>query len=212
MTRIVVQTFLTFDGVMQAPGGPEEDPTDGFEHGGWQAQYGSEESGEVVAQWHSGITGLLLGRRTYEIFAGHWGRIDPGEVDGLDSTVAADFHRVPKYVASRTLTELSWQNSHLLGEDVPAAVARIRDEGDGEVQVWGSGPLVRTLMEHGLVDEFRLMVYPIVLGSGRRLFAEGTPTTGFEVAEMRPLPNGVFTTIVRPGADVRYVDMGASDA
>jgi dihydrofolate reductase len=212
MSRIVVQTFLTLDGVMQGISGRDEDPAGGFEHGGWLTPYGSEESADVLREWHSGITGLLFGRRTYEIFAGSWGQRDPGKMEGHDAKMAEDFHRVPKYVASRTLTELEWQNSRLLGADVPAAVARIREEGDGEIQVWGSGELIQTLMKHGLVDEFRLMIHPVVLGSGKRLFPEGAATIRLDLVSTRGLANGAVLNTYRRGGEVTYADLEPSYA
>ncbi|WP_210505375.1 dihydrofolate reductase family protein [Naasia sp. SYSU D00057] len=205
MSRVVVQAFLTLDGVAQGPGGPEEDLDGGFEHAGWQADYdaefGSAENDDIVAEWETRTEALLLGRRTYEIFAGSWGVWDEDQ-GGLDGELTRRYNRVPKYVASRTLTELTWQNSHLLGDDVPAAVRKLRAEPGGEIRVWGSTRLIRTLAEHDLVDEYRLVVYPIVLGSGKKLFSDGFPLSRFTLGETRALASGVvITTYRRPVED-----------
>ncbi|THG29886.1 dihydrofolate reductase family protein [Naasia lichenicola] len=201
MSRIVVQEFVTLDGVAQAPGGSEEDLADGFEHGGWQMDYDAvhdrdDEGGPIIMDWESRTEALLLGRKTYEIWAGAWGVWDehePGSMGELTRT----YNRVPKHVASRTLTELGWKNSHLLGDDVPTAVQKLREEPGGEIRVWGSLNLIRTLGAHDLVDQYRLAVYPIVLGTGKKLFAEGFRTSTFDVVESRVLKSGVIITVLR---------------
>jgi dihydrofolate reductase len=196
MSRIVVQEFITLDGVIQAPGGPDED-TDGFEHGGWQMAFDEEhdtdpgEGGEIIGEWESRVEALLLGRKTYEIWANAWGVWDENAA-GFEGELTRRYNRVPKYVASRTLTELGWKNSRLLDPDLAADVQKLRDEPGGEIRVWGSGVLVRTLAEHNLVDEYRLIVYPIVLGSGKKLFPDGFPVTTLSLAESRQLKSGVF--------------------
>lgn len=199
MGTIVVQAFITLDGVVQAGGGPGEDPSDGFDHEGWATNYDAEhgdQDGDVVGDWESKTGALLLGRVTYEIWARAWGVWDE-DAPGLMGEFTRRYNRVPKYVASHTLTELGWKNSHLLGDDIPAAVAKARDETDGEVHVWGSTVLVKTLAEHDLVDEYRLIVYPIVLGTGKKLFSDGFPVTTFALAKNRELPSGLVINTYR---------------
>jgi dihydrofolate reductase len=199
MSRIVVQAFITLDGVVQGGGGPDEDRDGGFEHGGWTVAIDEQDDGAgeaIVADWETRTEALLLGRRTYEIFAGSWGVWDEG-ADGLMGELTRRYNRVPKYVASRTLTELGWKNSHLLGSDVPAAVRRLREQPGGEIRVWGSTELIRTLAEHDLIDEYRLAIYPLVLGTGKKLFPEGFPLARLALAETRPLSSGVVITVYR---------------
>ncbi|HEY7003917.1 MAG TPA: dihydrofolate reductase family protein [Gaiellaceae bacterium] len=201
MSTIVVQAFITLDGVVQAGGGPEEDREGGFRHGGWATDYdeqmdGHGEGGEIIAEWESRTEALLLGRRTYEIFAGSWGVWDEN-AEGLQGELTRRYNRIPKYVASRTLTELGWQNSQLLGPDVPAAVERLRAEPGGEIRVWGSTELIRTLAEHDLVDEYRLVVYPLVLGTGKKLFSDGFAYARLTLVETHALQSGVLVNTYR---------------
>ncbi|SDS75563.1 dihydrofolate reductase family protein [Microterricola viridarii] len=196
MSEIVVQAFVTLDGVVQAPGGRDEDAESGFEHGGWQDRYHPDEDNEFVGEWESKTEALLLGRKTYEIFAGAWGVWDEN-ADGLTGELTRRYNRVPKYVASNTLTTLDWKNSHLLGPDVPAAVAALRAQPGGEIRVWGSGDLIKTLAAHDLIDEYRLVVYPLVLGTGKRLFSEGFPLTQLTLTESRALPTGILVNTYR---------------
>ncbi|ROQ36501.1 dihydrofolate reductase [Frondihabitans sp. PhB188] len=190
MSPLVVQTFLTLDGVAQGPGGSDEDTEGGFSHGGWQDD---ADLGDVVTDWEAKTAALLLGRKTYDIWAGAWG-VWPEDAPGFMGEFTRRYNRVPKYVASTTLTELGWTNSHLLGADLPAEVRRVRDETDGELRVWGSTRLIRTLAEHDLVDEYRLVTYPVVLGTGKRLFSDGFPVTRLAQGEVRVLPSGVTVT------------------
>lgn len=201
MSKIVVDTFLTVDGVLQAPGGPDEDREGGFTHGGWQAPLFDEASGEFIGEGFARIDGLLLGRKTYDIFAAHWPRVTD---DHPDADAGRALNALPKYVASRTLTELTWQNSTLLGEDVPGAVAKLREEPGGEIHVMGSGDLIQTLIRHDLVDEYRLMIFPVVLGTGKRLFAEGAVPAALELVESRTTPGGVVICVYRRAGDVTY--------
>ncbi|HMH57941.1 MAG TPA: dihydrofolate reductase family protein [Galbitalea sp.] len=199
MSTIVVQAFITLDGVAQGPGGSDEDREDGFEHGGWQDAYSGGE--EIVEEWEGRTEALLLGRKTYEIFAGAWG-VWSEDAEGFEGELTRKYNRIPKYVASRTLTEVGWKNSQLLGPDVPAAVAKLRAEPGGEIRVWGSTQLIRTLAEHDLVDEYRLLVYPLVLGTGKKLFSEGFPLTKLALTESRAVSSGVVVNIYRrAGAD-----------
>ena len=204
MSRIVVQEHITLDGVIQGGGGPDEDREGGFDLGGWSMDFDDsadeQDGGDTIVQdWESRTEALLLGRKTYDIWAGAWGVWDEG-AEGLLGDFTRRYNRVPKYVASRTLTKLGWQNSHLLGDDVPAAVTELREEPGGEIRVWGSADLIRTLAEHDLVDEYRLIVYPIVLGKGKKLFPEGFPRTRLAVVETRALASGIQIMILRPSA------------
>jgi dihydrofolate reductase len=197
MSRIVVQAFVTLDGVVQAGGGPDEDREGGFQHGGWQEGYDDDGSGEaIIMEWERKIDALLLGRKTYEIWAGAWGVWDEN-AEGMQGELTRRYNRVPKYVASSTLTEAAWQNTVILGPDLPAAVKTLREEPGGEIRVWGSTVLVRTLAEHDLVDEYRLVVYPLVLGTGKKLFSDGFPLTRLALTETRSLPSGVLINIYR---------------
>ncbi len=167
MRKVVVNEFMSLDGVAQAPGEPEEDPSGGFAHGGWHMQYMQDEGAMkwVVASIVE-AGGFLLGRRTYEIFAAHWPNAPEEE-----QVIAEPLNSKPKHVVSTTLTEpLEWQNSTLLEGEVAAAVAALKEANGGDLHVIGSTELVRTLIEHDLVDEFRLMVDPLMLGGGKRIF------------------------------------------
>ena len=194
MPKLIVNEFLTLDGVMQAPGLPDEDRSGGFEHGGWQLAYFDEIFGSTIMEGLAATGGLLLGRRTYEIFAAHW----PNQP--ADDPLAGTFNELPKYVVSRTLSEpLPWANSRLIGGDVPAALAKLKDQPGKELQVIGSGELVQTLTQHGLVDEFRLMIHPILLGSGKRLFREGADApTKLRLVDVKPTTTGVLIATYQP--------------
>ena len=195
--RLTATTFLTLDGVMQAPGGPEEDPSDGFEHGGWSFPYPDDDFGRLVSGWFAEADAFLLGRRTYEIFAAFWPRVTE-EAD----PVASRLNTLPKYVASRTLTSVSWQGAELLRGDVAEEVARLKERPGRELQVHGSGDLLQTLMAHDLVDEYRLFVYPVVLGSGRRLFREGTVPRSLKLVDATTTSTGVVVATYERGGPV----------
>ena len=202
MSTIVVQAFITLDGVVQSGGGPDEDREGDFEHGGWALEYDEQmdklgEIGKIVGEWESRTEALLLGRRTYESFAVSWGVWDEN-AEGLQGELTRRYNRIPKYVASRTLTEVGWQNSQLLGPDVPAAVENLRAEPGGEIRVWGSTKLIRTLAQHDLVDEYRLAVYPLVLGTGKKLFSDGFALARLTLVETRALRSGVLVNTYRP--------------
>jgi dihydrofolate reductase len=201
MSRIVVQSYITLDGVVQSGGDPDEDRDGGFARGGWMSAYNAQhdtlgEFGEIVGAWEHKAEALLLGRKTYEIFAGSWGTWDEN-VEGMQGDMIRRYNRIPKYVASRTLTEVGWQNAQLLGPDVPAAVQKLRAEPGGEIHVWGSAELIKTLAEHDLVDEYRLAIYPIVLGTGKKLFSDGFALAKLMLVETRALRSGVLINTYR---------------
>ena len=193
MSEIVVQAFVTLDGVSQGPGGVDEDLEGGFEHGGWQQGY---DIGELVLEWESKTEALLLGRKTYDIWSGAWAVWDEN-APGLTGELTTRYNRVPKYVASRTTTEFSWKNTHLLDLDVAAAVSRLRDEPGGEIRVWGSTELIRTLAESDLIDEYRIVTYPLILGSGKKLFGTGFPVTKLALVDSYQHDAGVVVSTYR---------------
>lgn len=201
MSTIIINMFLTLDGVAQAPGAPDEDRDSGFEHGGWQVPYFTDEQGEIVNRWQQPAGGLLLGRRTYDIFAAHWPHLP---ADHEHAGIARAFNAMPKYVASRTARSLAWRNSFLLGADVPAAVAALKEQDLGELQVIGSLDLAQTLIRGGLVDEYRLLAYPLLLGTGKRLFAEGTVPAGLSLVSTEAVGGGVTASVYRPAGAVSY--------
>jgi dihydrofolate reductase len=184
--RIEIDLFSTLDGVMQAPGGPDEDPDGGFAFGGWQAPLEDEAIGAEVMAGIRRVDALLLGRRTYDIFAGYW----PRHLDGPDGEIGRAFDGTPKYVASRGAPRLDWRDSHLLGPDLAAEVEALRDRHD-EIHVIGSVDFARTLVALGLFDRLNLWVYPIVLGAGKRLFPhDGVPTVLELLAPAVSTPRG----------------------
>jgi dihydrofolate reductase len=194
MARVIVSEFLTLDGVMQGPGGSDEDREEGFEHGGWQMDLLDDVMGKAVDEGMANMGGLLLGRKTYEIFAGYW----PTATEDLET--AELFNKVPKYVASRTLQEpLEWANSKLLEGDVAEAVRKLKEEPGGDLVVWGSGKLAQSLMENGLVDELQIMIHPIVLGTGKRLFREGLPVIRLRLVDSKTSTTGVLILKYVPG-------------
>ena len=195
MRKLVVGAFLTVDGVMQAPGGPEEDREGGFEHGGWSVNYWDEGMGRIITESTLQGDALLLGRKTYEIFAAHWPKV------GGDDPIANKLNSIPKYVASRSLKEVAWNNSTLIEGDVAKAVAALKEQPGNEIQVSGSGDLIQTLIEHDLVDEYRLWIFPLVLGDGKRLFAGGAVPAALKLVGTKTSSTGVaIHTYERAGA------------
>jgi dihydrofolate reductase len=183
---LVVGTFLTLDGVMQAPGGPDEDRDGGFEHGGWSVNYWDERMGEIMdGQFAEADALLLLGRKTYEIFASHWPNVD------AEDPMAAKLNSMPKYVASGTLEEVEWNDSTLLSGDVREAVENLKADRGDVIMVQGSHDLIQTLLTHDLVDEFWLWVFPLVLGGGKRLFGDGTIPAALELTNAETSITGV---------------------
>lgn len=186
MRKLVVGTFLTLDGVMQAPGGPDEDREGGFVHGGWSVKYWDDMMGKVIVEQMEKPDALLLGRKTYEIFASHWPRVtDPND------PVASKLNRMPKYVASRTLQKVDWHNSTLLRGDAATAIRQLKGQTGGEILVQGSSNLIQTLLKHDLIDEFRLWMFPVIVGPGKRLFGDGTIPGAFRLADATTSSTGV---------------------
>jgi dihydrofolate reductase len=198
MRKLVVNTFMSLDGVMQAPGGPDEDPTGGFEHGGWAAGYFDEEMLGQIEE--SGPYELLLGRGTYEIFAAHW-PFDEGPIaDQLNGT--------RKHVASTTLEHLDWNNSTLIEGDVADYVSNLKNQDGPEIQVHGSPGLIQTLLRHELIDEYRLWIFPVVLGTGKRFFGDGSIPAGLRLADSKVSKTGVTINTYERAGDIGYGMMG----
>lgn len=196
--KLTVTTFLTLDGVMQGPGGPDEDRTGGFELGGWLPAFMAPEAGDFVAEWFSHADAFLLGRRTFETFAGFWPRVtDPGD------PVASRLNDRPKHVVSRTVMESAWSNTAFIDGDLRAAVEAIKASPGDEVQVHGSGTLVRALHDLDLIDEYRLWIFPVVLGRGQRLFDEGVAPRSFDLVDRRSTATGVTICCFTPAGEVR---------
>lgn len=195
MRKIIVLSFTTLDGVMQAPGGAEEDPSGGFRYGGWTVPYFDEFLGKVMVRQMSRPFDLLLGRRTYEIFAAYWPFADVDK-----DPIAAGMNRARKYVASKTLTKSEWKNSVVIKGDIVEEVKKLKELDGPEIQVHGSGNLIQTLMKHDLVDEFWLKIFPVTLGPGKRLFADGTIPAAYKLLECETSPSGVIVaSYVRAG-------------
>lgn len=185
MSSIVVINFVSLDGVIQAPLFADEDTDGGFAHGGWVQPYMDDTVAAFMSGATSNATGMLLGRRTYQNFVTSW-----AQADATDPAIAS-MNRMPKYLVSRTLTSPSWQNTVRIGSDLPADVDRLRTEGTGEIVVFGSGQLVQALQHHDLVDEYRLLIFPVLLGGGKRMFADTAAMSGFELAASRTSASGV---------------------
>jgi dihydrofolate reductase len=199
MRKLVVGTFTSLDGVVQAPGGPEEDRDGGFSHGGWLVPYFDQKFGQIMTEWTKRAGAFLLGRKTYEMFAASWpNATDPGD----ESAVALNTR--PKFVASRTLKQVSWNNSHLLQGDVGREVANLKAQDGDEIQVHGSGALLQTLLRHDLVDSLRIWQFPVVLGTGKRLFGEGAIPLAFRLVESQQSPSGAVLHVYERVGKLRY--------
>jgi dihydrofolate reductase len=207
--NLTVQTFLTLDGVMQAPGGPDEDPSDSFTHGGWQAPFADPAMGEFVTELNSHASAFLLGRRTFEIFRGYW----PDQTDPADP-IATAINSLAKYVASNSLSEedVTWRGEHsdtarLVTGDLAASVRALKNEPGDELQIWGSGRLLQTLLQNELVDRFRLMTFPVVLGSGRRLFNDGILPATMRAIDLTVTDLGIVIGTYEPAGPVGHGEM-----
>lgn len=191
--QLTVTTFLSVDGVYQGPGGPDEDRSGGFDRGGWLVPHFDEATGEFMDSIFQRVDAFLLGRRTYDIFAASW----PNATDPED-TVANRLNTLPKYVASTTLKDPEWANTSVLEGDLVSAVRKLKDRDGRELQVHGSGALVRFLLENDLVDRLDLLVFPVVVGAGRRLFPDSGIATGLALDESRTTGSGVTISVYRP--------------
>jgi len=203
MRKLIVLSFITLDGVVQAPGGPEEDPTGGFKYEGWVAGYFDDFLLKVMVKQTGKPFDLLLGRKTYEIFAAYW-----PYVNAHKNPFAAKLNNSKKYVASKTLTKLDWSNSELINGDVPKGIKRIKEQDGPEIQVHGSGNLIQTLLQHDLVDELWLKIFPVILGVGKRLFAEGAIPAGFKLLESGISPSGVIIASYERAGEVKTGSLG----
>ena len=206
--RITSNTFVTLDGVMQGPGGPDEDRDGGFTHGGWSVGYFDEGVGNAVDQWMNKFSpngDLLLGRKTYEIFANYW----PSEqIDEADRDIANPLNAATKYVVSESLSSLSWGPNVLINGDVVGRLTEIKS-GDGpDLQVHGSSVLLQTLLKHGLIDFMQVIIMPCVLGTGKKLFGDGIAPTGMKVVEIETTSGGVVIARYEPGETIPYGQMG----
>ena len=199
MRKLVVGSFLTLDGVMQAPGGPNEDREGGFRHGGWLVPYFDEKFGEIMTEWTKRAGAFLLGRKTYEIFAASW----PKSTDPADE-IAAALNTRPKFVASLTLDKVTWNNSHLLKGDVAEEVAKLKVQEGGEIQVHGSSDLLQTLLKHNLIDTLRIWQFPVVVGTGKRLFGEGTIPGSFRLVDTQQTATGAVLHVYERAGDLKY--------
>jgi dihydrofolate reductase len=196
--KLTATMMLTVDGVYQGPGGPDEDRRGEFDRGGWTAAYGSEEMWRFLTTMFARADALLLGRRTWEIWEQYWPHHDDGD------PVSHGINVLPKYVPSTTLTDPAWQNTHVIGDDVEAAVRELKAKPGRELQVHGSGVLLRWLLERDLVDELNLRLYPVVVGDGLRLFPERGQTHDLELVESRSTPSGVTLLTYRPAGRATF--------
>ncbi|MGD8404972.1 MAG: dihydrofolate reductase family protein [Anaerolineales bacterium] len=197
MRKIIVNTQITVDGIMQGPGSPEEDPRNGFTHGGWVLPFGDDALSQAIDEIISGEFDMLLGRRTYEIFAAYW----PNQQG--DNPIAKAFNKATKYVVTRTLDKLDWDTSQSIGGDVVDEVRRLKASDGPTLHIWGSSELLQTLIAAELVDEFNLLVYPLVLGKGKRLFENGIPPCGLALVKTRSTPMGVLKNTYRSVGPVK---------
>lgn len=195
MRKVVAGVFLSLDGVMQAPGGPEEDPTGGFQHGGWTFHYWDDAMGQWMDGMFSTPFDLLLGRKTYEIFAAHWPHME-------GDPIAEAFNRVTKYVATTSIEPLTWKNSVAL-HNAAADVAKLKQQDGPALLIQGSSQLMQTLLSNNLIDEFRLMVFPVVLGRGKRLFSDGTIPAALKLVDTKVSSTGVTMAAYVPAGDVK---------
>jgi dihydrofolate reductase len=190
MRKIITNTFITLDGVMQAPGGPEEDPTGGFKYGGWSVNYWDEMMGKVIVESMSKPFDLLLGRKTYDIFAAHWPNMK-NDLDKLNAMIADRLNSGRKYVVSKTLAKTDWENSTLIMDDAVKEIIELKKQDGPEIQVHGSSNLIQTLLKNDLIDEFRVWTFPLTVGAGKRLFGEGTLPTGLKLLDSKTSTTGV---------------------
>lgn len=199
MSKLIATTFLSLDGVYQGPGGTDEDTSGGFDLGGWVTPFYEEGMAGLAEEWIAQAGSFLLGRRTHDIFAAHWPRVtDPAD------PLASRLNGLPKHVVSRTLTESPWSGTSIVTGDVVESVRDLKSKPGDEIQVHGSGALLQTLIAHDLVDEYRLWLFPVVLGKGRRLFPDGVLPKKFEHVESRHTAAGVTVLVLRPTGNPEF--------
>ena len=196
MRKIITTTFVTMDGVMQAPGGPKEDTSGGFAYGGWSVNYWDEIMGATMGAFMEMPFELLLGKRTYDVFAAHWPQ-------SKEEPVASKFNTTTKYVVSHTQEKLSWQNSVLVTGDVVAEIKKIKEQEGPDLWVHGSGNLIQTLLKNHLIDRMHIWTFPVTVGSGKRLFAEGTQPGGFKLIDSRIAKTGVIIATYEPAGEIK---------
>ena len=209
MRSLIAPAFVTLDGVMQAPGGPDEDPSGGFAHGGWAVNHWDDTMYSAMGEMLASPFDLLLGRRTYEIFAAHWPHVGAGEreerggtASEVDDPAATALNSARKYVASRTLDSVTWNNSVLLEGDVADAVAKLKAKDGPDIMTQGSSDLLQTLLARDLVDEFRIWAFPVLVGPGKRLFGSGTTPAGLELVDEKRSSTGVVMATYRRAGEV----------
>jgi dihydrofolate reductase len=200
MRKLIVAEHISLDGVIQAPGGPEEDPSGDFRFGGWVVPYADEVIGQALQDLLSQPFELLLGRRTYDLWAAYWPRVRAGSAS---RAIADLFNAVPKHVATHRSDTLDWQNSHALEGDLADAIRALKNRDGADLLTWGSGDMVRQLLAAGLVDELRLLIYPVVLGRGKRLFGDSAQASAFTLADSTRTPGGVLITRYLRSGEVR---------
>lgn len=198
MRKIITTTFITLDGVMQAPGGPEEDKTGAFAYGGWQMSFPRDEKMDAIIGGFFTIPfELLLGKITYDIFAGYW------PTTKTDPEVADPFNRTRKYVVSHESFEPSWNNSFCIAGDVVAQIKKLKEQDGPDLWVWGSGNLIQTLFKYHLIDRMHLWIHPVTIGTGKRLFAEGTQAEGFKLVDSKIGTNGIIFATYEPASPLK---------
>jgi dihydrofolate reductase len=198
MRKIITTTFITLDGVMQAPGGPEEDTANGFKYGGWQTSFPQDEKmNSIIGEFFTIPFELLLGRITYDIFAGFWPHAK------TDQEVAVPFNKTKKYVVSHKSFEPSWNNSFCVTGDVVEQIKKLKEEEAPDLWVWGSGNLTQTLLKHNLIDRMHLWIYPLTIGTGKRLFAEGTQLENFKLIDSKIGATGVIFATYEPAGELK---------
>ncbi|WFU10563.1 dihydrofolate reductase family protein [Rhizobium sp. CB3090] len=205
MRRIIASTFVSLDGIMQAPGAPEEDTSGGFQFGGWTFHYFDEATGAALGEIFDKPFDLLLGRKTYDIFAAYWPYADQ------DDRIAVLFNRVTKYVATRGNASLDWNNSRSLGPDVTAALTELKKGEGPDLLIQGSSDLIQTLLRYGLIDEYTVLTFPLLLGKGKKLFADGTVPVALKLIRSQSFPSGVIMATYEPAGDIKTGSFATQD-
>src|SRR3954452_9112197 len=203
--KLALHMFLSLDGVLQAPGGPDEDPESGFPYGGWTFPFNDDDFGVTMTNWFDNVDAFLLGRKTYEIFAGYWPKVtDP------DNPIASKLNALPKYVASTTLTSVGWHNSTLLSDAI-TDVRQLKLRSGDELQVHGSGALAQSLIDNHLIDEYRLFTSPVHLGTGKKLFRDGARAAALEMISSTTTKSGVVISVYKPAGEVQLGSFDLED-